>query len=57
MVCAPFARVEVVKTACTPDAVELTVTVPRTVLPSWNVTVPVGVPLLALVTVAVKVTD
>jgi hypothetical protein len=30
---------------------------PRTVLPSWNVTVPAGVPLPPAVTVAVKVVD
>jgi hypothetical protein len=50
--CIPTARVEVVKVA-TPDP--FSVPVPRVVVPSINVTLPVGVSLLGE-TVAVKVT-
>lgn len=49
--CDPTARVDVVSIALPP----LSVPVPRAVVPSLNVTVPVGVPDVA-VTVAVKVT-
>ena len=51
MVCVPADNPEVVYVACPP----LSVTVASGVLPSRNVTVPVGVPLVA-VTVAVNVT-
>ena len=57
MVCAPNARLEVLNVACAPEAAALSVAVPRVVLPSRNVTVPVGVPSLAPVTAAVNVTD
>ena len=52
MECAPTARLDTVKVA-TPEP--LSVPWPRVVVPSLNVTVPVGVPF-ADVTVAVKVT-
>jgi len=42
----------VVNVAVTP----LSVPVPRVEAPSWNVTIPVGVPAAEVVTVAVKVT-
>jgi hypothetical protein len=56
MECDPKAREDVVKVACAPEVPELRVAVPRVVLPSLNVTVPVGVPPDPL-TVAVNVTD
>lgn len=45
-----------VNDAAAPDTPELSVPVPKTVVPSSNVTVPVGVPPV-LLTVAVNVTD
>jgi hypothetical protein len=50
----PADRAEVLKLACAPEEVEVSAALPRTVLPSWNVTVPVGVPLAVVVTVAVR---
>jgi len=59
MECVPLARAEVVKTACIPELVPLRLAVPKTVVPSINVTVPVGkaTPAPTPVTVAVNVTD
>ena len=54
IVCVPTARLDVVKVAM-PEA--FTVPVPMLVVPSRNVTVPVGVAVADPVTVAVKVTD
>lgn len=53
MACAPTVSVEVVKVA---TALPLSVPVPRLVAPSRKVTVPVGVPEVLEVIVAVKVT-
>jgi len=53
MECAPTVSVEVVKVA---TAVLLSVPVPRVVAPSRKVTVPVGMPDVMEVIVAVKVT-
>ncbi len=53
MVCRPTASVEVLKVAVP----ALIVPVPIAASPSKNVTVPVGFPVVALFTVAVKVTD
>ena len=52
--CVPTLKVEVEKVA---TALALSVPVPSVVDPSLNVTVPVGVPELVEVTVAVNVTD
>ena len=49
----PMISVEVVNVAPPPLSAE----VPSTVVPSRNVTVPVGVPVVDELTVAVKVTD
>jgi hypothetical protein len=58
MECRPAANDEVVKVACAPsEEAVLRVELPKTVLPSSNVTVPVGVPPPAPVTVAVIVPD
>jgi hypothetical protein len=54
MECEPAASELVVKVAC---ALPLSAPVPSVVAPSLNVTVPVGVKPLVLVTVAVKVID
>lgn len=51
--CDPAVRVEVAKVAC---AVASRAPVPSVLVPSRNVTLPVGVPADALVTAAVKVT-
>lgn len=53
----PGVSAEVVKVVCAPEDAALRVAVPKVVLPSSNVTVPVGVPPLAPITVAVNVTD
>ena len=51
--CAPLVKVEMVNVA---DALEFREPVPKVVLPSLNVTVPVGVPDVAGLTLAVNVT-
>lgn len=53
----PVASDEVVKAACDPDVETLRVALPRIVLPSLNVTVPVGESPVEPLTVAVNVTD
>lgn len=53
----PFAKLAVVKVACAPELPALSVAVPNKALPSIKVTVPLGVPLPLLLTVAVSVTD
>lgn len=52
MECVPTVKVEIVKLAVVP----VSVAVPIAVAPSWNDTVPVGVPVAEL-TVAVSVRD
>ena len=54
MECAPTARLDVVNVAC---ALPFNAPLPSVVLPSMKVTLPVGLPDFAGVTVAVKVTS